>query len=101
MCHIGGVETGALMSQILDLLRPKDILTHCYSGAPNLSNQFTIYDISGRLVATVVGEDRSAGAQRLMWNARAASGARVASGVYLGRLSTPDGETTVKVVRLD
>jgi len=61
----------------------------------------TIYDISGRLVATVVGEDRSAGAQRLMWNARAASGARVASGVYLGRLSTPDGETTVKVVRLD
>ena len=29
MCHIGGVETRALMSQILDLLRPGDILTHC------------------------------------------------------------------------
>ena len=28
MCHIGGVETRALMSQILDLLRPGDILTH-------------------------------------------------------------------------
>jgi len=35
MAHIGGVETRALMSQILDLLRPGDILTHCYSGAPN------------------------------------------------------------------
>jgi len=41
MCHIGGVETVQLMSQILDTLRPRDILTHCYSGAPNLSNQFT------------------------------------------------------------
>ena len=34
MCHIGGVESPQLMSQILDLLRPRDILTHCYSGAP-------------------------------------------------------------------
>src|SRR5450432_2294332 len=32
MCHIGGVETPALMSQILDLLRAGDILTHAYSG---------------------------------------------------------------------
>src|SRR5436190_12581226 len=50
MCHIGGVETGALMSQILDLLRPKDILTHCYSGAPNLSNQFTNIVQDGKLL---------------------------------------------------
>src|SRR4029453_11473842 len=41
MCHIGGVETGALMSQILDLLRPGDILTHAYSGAPNIAGAFT------------------------------------------------------------
>ena len=41
MCHIGGVETRALMSQILDLLRPGDILTHCYSGFPNLAGDFT------------------------------------------------------------
>src|SRR5712691_627990 len=37
MCHIGGVETGELMSQILNLLRPGDILTHSYSGAPNIA----------------------------------------------------------------
>src|SRR6266566_2215896 len=41
MVHIGGVETRALMSQILDLMRPGDILTHAYSGAPNLSGDFT------------------------------------------------------------
>ena len=35
MVHIGGVETKELMSGILDLLRPGDVLTHAYSGAPN------------------------------------------------------------------
>ena len=41
MCHIGGVETSELMSQILDTLRPGDILTHAYSGAPNIGGAFT------------------------------------------------------------
>src|SRR3954467_10349125 len=35
MCHIGGVQTRALMSEILNTLRAGDILTHSYSGAPN------------------------------------------------------------------
>ena len=48
MCHIGGVETRALMSQILDLLRPGDILTHCYSGFPNLAGDFTNIVQDGR-----------------------------------------------------
>lgn len=50
MCHIGGVETGALMSQILDLLRPGDILTHAYSGAPNNAGAFTNIVQDGRLL---------------------------------------------------
>ena len=50
MCHIGGVETAALMSQILDLLRPGDILTHCYSGAPNIGGQFTNIVQEGKLL---------------------------------------------------
>src|SRR5262249_13722643 len=37
MAHIGGVENVALMVEILDLLRPGDILTHAYSGVPNLA----------------------------------------------------------------
>ena len=41
MCHIGGVESVELMAQILDMLRPGDVLTHCYSGAPNDAKQFT------------------------------------------------------------
>src|SRR4029079_8534483 len=50
MCHIGGVETGALMSQTLNMLRPKASSTHCYSGAPHLSNQFTNIVQDGKLL---------------------------------------------------
>ena len=41
MVHIGGVESTELMSNILDLLRPGDVLTHAYSGAPNMAGAFT------------------------------------------------------------
>jgi dihydroorotase len=50
MCHIGGVQTPQLMSQILDTLRPRDILTHCYSGAPNLAGKFTNIVQDGKLL---------------------------------------------------
>ncbi len=50
MVHIGGVESKELMSQILDLLRPGDVLTHAYSGAPNMSNAFTNIVQEGKLL---------------------------------------------------
>ncbi len=50
MCHIGGVADRGLMSQILDLLRPGDVLTHCYSGAPNNAGDFTNIVQDGKLL---------------------------------------------------
>ena len=50
MVHIGGVETRELMSEILDLLRPGDVLTHAYSGAPNIAGVFTNIVQDGRLL---------------------------------------------------
>ncbi|HKH01016.1 MAG TPA: amidohydrolase/deacetylase family metallohydrolase [Bradyrhizobium sp.] len=50
MVHIGGVETAELMSQILDLMRPGDVLTHAYSGAPNVAGAFTNIVQDGRLL---------------------------------------------------
>ena len=41
MCHIGGVASVEIMSGILELLRPGDILTHAYSGFPNLAGVLT------------------------------------------------------------
>ena len=58
MVHIGGVQTGALMSQILDLLRPGDILTHCYSGAPNNAGQFTNIVQDGKLLPAALAAKR-------------------------------------------
>ena len=50
MCHIGGVETSSLMWEILDLLRPGDIITHAYSGAPNQAGAFTNIVQDGKLL---------------------------------------------------
>jgi dihydroorotase len=50
MVHIGGVETKELMSAILDLLRPGDVLTHAYSGAPNIAGVFTNIVQDGKLL---------------------------------------------------
>lgn len=54
MCHIGGVETPGLMSQILDTLRAGDVLTHAYSGAPNIGNAFTNIVQDGKLLPAAV-----------------------------------------------
>ncbi len=58
MCHIGGVENRKLMADILDMLRPKDILTHCYSGAPNLANDFTNIVQDGKLLPAALDAKR-------------------------------------------
>lgn len=50
MCHIGGVSDRALMSQILDALRPGDVLTHCYSGATNEAGHGTNIVQDGKLL---------------------------------------------------
>ena len=50
MCHIGGVATPELMSEILNTLRSGDILTHAYSGAPNNAGKFTNIVQDGKLL---------------------------------------------------
>ncbi len=58
MMHIGGVADRALMSQILDMLRPGDILTHCYSGAPNLAGEATNIVQDGKLLPAALAAKR-------------------------------------------
>ena len=52
MCHIGGVSDRALMSKILDTLRPGDVLTHCFSGAPNIDGEGTNAGVSFSILDT-------------------------------------------------
>ena len=58
MCHIGGVADRELMSQILDLLRPGDVLTHCYSGAPNNAGMGTNIVQDGKLLPAALAAKR-------------------------------------------
>jgi dihydroorotase len=58
MVHIGGVQDSALMTQILDMMRPGDVLTHCYSGAPNNAGQFTNIVQEGRLLPAALAAKR-------------------------------------------
>jgi len=58
MCHIGGVADRTLMSQILDLLRPGDILTHCFSGAPNIAGDGTNIVQDGKLLPAALAAKR-------------------------------------------
>ena len=58
MCHIGGVADRALMTQILDLFRPGDVLTHCYSGAPNNAGDGTNIVQDGKLLPAALAAKR-------------------------------------------
>jgi dihydroorotase len=58
MVHIGGVQDSALMTQILDLMRPGDVLTHCYSGAPNVAGQGTNIVQDGKLLPAALAAKR-------------------------------------------
>jgi dihydroorotase len=50
MVHIGGVQTREMMGQVLNMMRPGDILTHAYTGAPNLAGEFTNIVQNGALI---------------------------------------------------
>ncbi len=60
-----------------------------------------IYDGTGRHVRTISGAQLAAGVHRFTWNRRDSDGRRVESGVYVARLSTPDGNTLIKLVVTD
>lgn len=61
----------------------------------------TVYDVSGRLVKTLVDGVMPAGANESVWQGEDARGARVASGVYVVKLSTANAAPqTQKMVLL-
>jgi hypothetical protein len=63
--------------------------------------RLAIYDLSGRLVRTLVdGTTKAAGMHRAVWNGRDAYGASVASGVYLVALSDGVSSVTQKLTLL-
>ena len=60
-----------------------------------------LFDLSGRLVTTLVAEDLSAGEQSVIWDGRSESGVRVSPGVYFCRLEAQGQVLTQKLMRVE
>ena len=60
----------------------------------------TMYDISGRLVRTLVSESLPLGRYEVIWDGRNEAGHRLASGVYFCRLEAGDRSESASVVLL-
>jgi hypothetical protein len=58
-----------------------------YTVTNNAQVSITIYDIMGRKVATLVNQKRMPGTYTTRWNGVAENGDKVASGVYIVRMS--------------
>jgi len=56
-----------------------------------------VYDVAGRLVRTLLDEDRAAASHTVVWDGTDDGGRRQASGVYYYRLVTDDGTATKKM----
>ncbi|MBD3366935.1 MAG: T9SS type A sorting domain-containing protein [Candidatus Eisenbacteria bacterium] len=59
-----------------------------------------VYDLAGRLVATLVDDERGPGPHEATWNGTTDGGARAASGVYFVKLTTKTTEATERLVLL-
>jgi hypothetical protein len=62
--------------------------------------RFTIYDVEGRLVATLVDDMLEGGFKEVVWNGTDAHGNPVSSGVYFCRLKAAGKVLTKKMVLL-
>jgi len=60
--------------------------------------KFAIYDITGRLVQSLVDKYMDAGQHRIVWNGKDNAGRIVASGLYFGQLVVNDKRQTIKMV---
>jgi hypothetical protein len=58
----------------------------------------TVLNVLGQVVTTLVDEHHSSGLHRVVWDGADDYGARVATGVYLYRLTTPSGSVTRKMM---
>ncbi len=59
--------------------------------------ELTIHDVAGRLVRTLVSDDRPAGRHAVVWNGKDEQGGAVAAGIYFVRVHSRDGVDTQKI----
>jgi hypothetical protein len=97
-----GVPEAAETARVaIESVRPNPFnptATVAYSVAEPARARLGVYDVSGRLVATLVDGDVGAGAHEAVWDGRSDRGEAVASGVYFCRLEALGEDRALKMV---
>lgn len=70
------------------------------SGQKKIPVKLTVYDITGRLVKTLINENLESRVSRVQWNGKNEKGMEVPSGIYLYRLTSGDFISTKKLILL-
>jgi hypothetical protein len=92
-------ETFALAQNIPNPFNPTTRIAYSVP-APGSEIDLSVYDTSGRLVATLFSGFREAGVHEAVWDGRDARGETVASGVYFARMDAPGCSSTKKLILL-
>ncbi len=79
-------------------LNPETVLYFTTSKAGRV--KVRVYDLAGRLVRTLQDADSPAGRNQIRWDGSTSNGNRTASGVYYMRVSSVDGNSTLRVTVL-
>jgi flagellar hook assembly protein FlgD len=66
----------------------------------SIPTSLRIYNLRGQLVKTMIDDELSPGRYELTWDGTDENGEKVASGVYLYRLKTPQIQTTRRMILL-
>ena len=97
------VETDSDLPQSVSLFQPipnpfhqKTLITFTLPASHSIS--LKIYDVAGRLVRTLLEEEKEAGIYMIPWDGRRANGERVSSGIYFYRLTAREFVATRKLV---
>src|SRR5438093_13691876 len=62
--------------------------------------RLAVFDVAGRRVGTLVGEEVAAGAREVRWDGRNARGEGFRGGIYFARLASAGGQRVARVVLL-
>lgn len=79
-------------------LNPKADITFTLARAGQV--RIALYDLRGRLVKTILDENRTIGDHTVAWDGSSGEGGRVASGVYFLRIQAQQGEDVQRVTVL-
>ena len=86
----------ALMQNYPNPFNPATTLTFDVSQAGIVAIQ--VFDVSGRLVATLFNGHKDVGRHHVAWNGKDARGSSMPSGIYFCRMTAPGFKATLKMI---